>query len=166
MYKTKHYSAAETEAFPRINWFLDWALRGEDRRRREEGGGRKRNKSDRWTVLKCTKSMPFNGDYFSFYSKYLQYGKKSLLYRLQSLRFKKAITDWGKELHKSHLKAFRQRTTWGKLESLQGILVTFLDALCFPLSRKPFLSLLSHITAWNSCSPLPSPKCIWICWVC
>lgn len=64
MYKTKHYSAAETEAFPRIDWFLDWALRGEDRRRREEGGGRKRNKSDGWTVLKCTKSMPFNGDYF------------------------------------------------------------------------------------------------------
>lgn len=32
--------------------------------------------------------------------------------------------------------AFKQRTTWSKLESLQGILVTFLDALCFPLSRK------------------------------
>lgn len=66
MYKTKHYSAAEPEAFPRIDWFLDWALRGEDRRRREEGGRRKRNKSDRWTVVKCTKSMPFNGDYFFF----------------------------------------------------------------------------------------------------
>ena len=76
---------------------------------------------------------------------YLTYGKKSLLYQLGSLRFNKSIIDPRKSYINHTFKAFRQRTTWDKLASLQGILVTFLDALCFPLSRKALYVLaFSH----------------------
>lgn len=32
----------------------------------EERGEEERDKSNRWTVWKCTKSVPLNGDYFYF----------------------------------------------------------------------------------------------------
>lgn len=82
---------------------------------------------------------------FTFYSMYLIYGRTSLLSWPQSLRFKKPIVDPRKSSINPTCKAFRQRTTWDKLGSLQGILVTFLDALCFPLLRKALYFLaFSH----------------------
>lgn len=80
---------------------------------------------------------------------------------LQSLRFKKRIIDPRKSSINPTCKAFRQRTTWDKLESLQGILVTFLDALCFPLSRKAlyFLAFSHNSLGFMPLLPPLPPQC-------
>lgn len=107
--------------------------------------------------MKCTKSVPFNGDSFFFLFrvfdiwKEIYAGTGSIVSGLRS----QSLT-WGGSYINHRLSD--KRTTWGKLESLQGILVTFLHALCFPLSRKALSFLAFSHNSLGFLTPNPHPR--------
>lgn len=167
MLKTNHYglfSVIEPERLSLEQTLADWALGWEVRGRRQ--GGRRREKRNnmlqRCTVLKCTRSVPFNWNYFFFLSHvyfFLSIWKEIFVntcFRVSGLS-SWLLTQEKRDIN--HFQVLQTKNSSRQAGEFAGHFGDISGCPFFPpFQEKPFLSLPSHITAWDSCPPSPSPE--------
>lgn len=157
VYKTNNYgvfSIRRPERPSLDQTLVDWAL--EEKKKDEE----KNNTSQRCTVLKGTKSVPFNGYWFFFFSMWISFLSiwkeifAGTCFRASGLR-SRSLTRGKSDIN--HVQVPQTKNDWRQAGEFAGPFGDISGCPLFPpFKKKPFLSLPSHITAWDSYTP-PSP---------